>query len=278
MINKKQFPIFIIALLSSTLLTAQAVTLQKLWETDTLLTTCESVLYAPKQQILYVSNIEGVPAAKDGKGSIAKVGLDGKIINARWVTGLNAPKGMGLHKNTLWVNDLDEVVAINIKTGSIKQRVKIEGGKFLNDLTISKNGIIYTSDSDTKKVHRIKNGKVNTYLDNLQRPNGLLALGNVLYVLDSGKLLKVDKDQNSTVIAQGMQASTDGIVQLKPNEFLVSAWAGVIYSVKSDGSTQQLLDTRGEQMNTADIDYNENQKVLYIPAFYKNKILAYEVK
>src|SRR6187402_2462475 len=90
--------------------------LVKKWETDTLLKTPESVLYDAKGKILYVSNIDGAPDGKDGKGSIGKIGLDGKIIAVDWVSGLNAPKGMALVKNTLWVADVDQMVAVDIET------------------------------------------------------------------------------------------------------------------------------------------------------------------
>ena len=53
--------------------------------------------------------LDGAPAEKDGKGSIGKVGLDGKIIQAEWVTGLNAPKGMAITGNSLWVADVDRL-------------------------------------------------------------------------------------------------------------------------------------------------------------------------
>ncbi len=257
---------------------AQPSKLFKTWTTDTLLTTCESVFYDSARQVLYVSNIEGESAGMDGKGSIAQVGLDGKIINARWVTGLNAPKGMGVYKNTLWVTDLNALVAIDIKSGKATQRIQVENARFLNDLTIDKAGVVYASDTRTKKVHQLKDGKVSTYLSNLQSPNGLLAIDNVLYVLDNGRLLRYSADKKATELAKGMESSTDGIVQVQPNEFVISSWAGVVYYVKSDGTVQQLLDTRAEKSNTADIGYNAKSRIVYIPTFFKNKVVAYELK
>ena len=271
-------PIFGMALFCATLLTAQQPTLQKRWQTDSLLTTCESVLFDAKWQLLYVSNIEGGPSAKDGKGSIATVGLDGKIINAAWISGLNAPKGMALYKNTLWVSDLDELVAIDKRNGKITQRVKVPGAKFLNDVTVTPAGVLYVSDSETKKVHRLAKGQLTTYLDNLQGPNGLLAVGNALYVLDSGKLLKVGANKKQITIAQGMDGSTDGIEQVRPNEFIVSCWSGVMYYVNSDGTTRQLLDTRADKSNTADIGYDARRRIVYVPAFFKNMVVAYDLK
>src|SRR5688572_23132451 len=60
------------------------VSLEKKWETDTVLTTCESVLYDKERDVLYVSNINGIPDAKDGNGFISKVSLKGDIIEAQW--------------------------------------------------------------------------------------------------------------------------------------------------------------------------------------------------
>src|SRR6266699_1242278 len=88
--------------------------LVKKWETDSVLKVPESVLYDAKGQLLYVSNIDGKdPGAKDGIGSVGKVGLDGKIIKVDWVTGLNSPKGLGMYGNMLYVADVDQVAVID---------------------------------------------------------------------------------------------------------------------------------------------------------------------
>ncbi len=47
-----------------------------------------------------------------------------------WVTGLNAPKGMALVKNTLWVADVDQMVAIDITEGKILKSIPVEGAGF----------------------------------------------------------------------------------------------------------------------------------------------------
>ena len=92
------------------------------WESDSLLKVPESVLFDKANQILYVSNLDGSdPWKADGKGSIAKVGLDGKIIAAEWVSGLNAPKGMGLYNGKLYAADLGNIAVINIASGKIEK-------------------------------------------------------------------------------------------------------------------------------------------------------------
>ena len=47
--------------------------IHKLWESRDDLRNPESVAYAPKQDILFVSNIDGKPDEKDQKGFISKV-------------------------------------------------------------------------------------------------------------------------------------------------------------------------------------------------------------
>ena len=271
------FPGLLIAVLLTSA-SAQTHSLQKIWATDTLLRVPESVLYEAKGGFLYVSNIDGDPAQKDGKGSIGKVGLDGKIITTTWVKGLNAPKGMGIYKDLLYVADLSEVAVIDISKAEVIQRIPVPGAVFLNDITIDKNGTVYVSDTRTFKVHRIQKGVVSTLLENLKGPNGLLAIDNDLLILDRGNLLKLLPEGSLSNICTGMDPSTDGIEMVKKNEYLVSAWNGVLYYVYSNGSKQTLLDSRTQKINTADIGYDAKNRILYVPTFLKNNIVAYSLK
>jgi hypothetical protein len=250
----------------------------KLWTTDSVLAIPESVLFDAQNQLLYASLIDGKPDSADGTGGVAKVGLDGKIRDANWVTGLDAPKGLGKHDNTLYAADLTQVDVIDISSGKLLRRIPVAGSVFLNDITIDANGVVYVSDSQTGKVHRIENGNVTTYLENLKRPNGLLAVGNDLYVLASGSLYKAGADKKLTPITEGMDESTDGIEQVAPGEFLVSCWNGIVYYVKADGSKQTLFDTRPEKISSADIGYNVKNKIIYVPTFFGKSIAAYQLK
>ncbi len=69
----------------------------KLWETPANLKDPESVAYESKQQVLFVSNINGQPDQKDQNGFISKVSpSNGSIIELNWITTLNAPKGIAI--------------------------------------------------------------------------------------------------------------------------------------------------------------------------------------
>ena len=266
---------FIIATLFAT---AQEHQLVKKWETDSLLKVPESVLYDADNKILYVTNIDGQPWEKDNKGSVGKVGLDGKIIIVDWVSGFQAPKGLALYKNNLYVADVDKVGVIDIKKGTLVQTIPVEGAQGLNDITVDKKGVLYVSDSKNKKVHRIENGQVTTWLDSLKGPNGVLIDGNDLFVLDAGSLYKVEKDKTLTKLAEGMEGGTDGVEHVTGKDYIVSCWAGAIWYVNGNGTKQNLLDTRAQKINTADIGYDAKNRTVYVPTFFKNSIVAYELK
>jgi hypothetical protein len=95
----------------------------------------ESALYDAGHQVIFVSNINGKPAAADGNGFISQVSPDGKIIRLQWVDGLNAPKGLTVFHDTLWVADLDAIVQIDIPRARIIRRIDLQA-RFMNDLTV----------------------------------------------------------------------------------------------------------------------------------------------
>ena len=253
--------------------------LEKLWETDSVLKVPESVLFDGDNKVLYATNIDGTdPWGKDGKGSVAKVGLDGKVIAIEWVNGLNAPKGMGLYKGKLYVADLNELVVIDIAGGKIEKRIVVTDAVGLNDISVSKTGIVYVSDSKSKKVFVVKDGVSELFLDTLKGPNGVLMRGDDFYLLDAGGMYKMNKDKTLTKITDGMEGGTDGIENISGNDFIISCWQGVVWYVNADGSKQQLLDSRGDKKNSADIGMDAKNKIVYVPTFWRNTIVAYRVK
>jgi len=257
---------------------AQKATVQKLWATDTILKVPESVLLDDKENCLWVSNIDGAANGKDGKGSISKLSKTGTPINLDWITGLNAPKGMAKYKQELYVADLTELVVIDIKKGVIKNKIKVEGSVFLNDVTVNKNGAVFVSDSRTGKVHRYENNMVTIEVENLQGPNGLLSIDDQLLILDRGSLLSVTPGGTISKIMDGMDPSTDGIEKVAPNQYIVSCWNGIVYFVEAGAQKITLFDTRSEKINSADIGYDAKNKIIYVPTFLKNSVVAYQLQ
>lgn len=255
------------------------------WETDTTLRVPESVLYDEAGKVLFVANIDGKADALDGNGFISKVGLDGKILDLRWTSGLNAPKGMGVYRNRLYVTDVYRLVVINTENGQAEKTYDAVDPKnaFLNDVTVAKDGTVYVSDSRFDKIYRLKDDKWEVWMqgEQLNRPNGLLAVGKDKLMIGStktGALRSVDVSTKTiTTLADGM-AATDGIVTDKKGNFFVSDWNGQLFFVGAGGEKQRLLDSREQKVNTADIEYVRSWKLLIVPTFFKNKLIAYKVE
>jgi len=258
---------------------AQKLTLK--WKSDTLLRVPESVLFDAVRNKLYVANIDGSPWEKDGKGSIGVLSTDGKIEKVEWVTGLDAPKGMGLYKNNLYVADVSRVVVIDLTSGKITDKIEIEGTKNLNDVTVSKSGQVYISDSGTGKVYTINKGKGELYFESpeLKGTNGVLAIADGLYLVDfsNGQNWKLGKDKKLTKVCITAEQA-DGVVSVGNGDYLVSSWGGKIFYVNAKGESTKILDTTAERVSSADIEYDPKSKTLYVPTFFKNSVMAYTFK
>jgi sugar lactone lactonase YvrE len=241
----------------------------------------ESVLFDAGSNLLYVSNIDGrEPWGKDGKGSIGRMRPDGSVLQVEWVQGLNAPKGMALHKQQLVVADIQELVWIDVRKASIVRKLAIENAIALNDVTMDERGTVYVTDSRGRKVYRVANNQATVLLDSnqLRGPNGIKWIKGRLYVLDAGALLRYNPDGTITRLAEGMEGGTDGLEQVNATTFLVSCWSGVMYLVQTNGAKQLLLDTRPQKMNTADIGWDARKRIVYIPTFWKNTVAAYQLQ
>jgi sugar lactone lactonase YvrE len=274
---KKPSLALLAALSLSASLFAEPAKLVKLWETTPVLKTPESVLVDPSGGVLYVANIDGkTPWQSDGQGSIGKVGLDGKVIAAEWVTGLDNPKGLGLHNGRLYVADMDHVVVIDVAKAAIAEKIAIAGAEWLNDITIDSSGVVYVSDSKTGKVHAITDGKPAVVLENLKDVNGLLAHQNLLYVLADGSFFERSRDGRFSKIADGIEGFADGIVRLEDGSFVISGWQGVVYHVLPNGEKHTLLDSR-PAAQAADIGGDPKTRTLYIPTFFANTVTAYRI-
>ena len=255
--------------------------LTQVWESDASLKVPEGVRFDAKRKVLYVSNIDGEPWAVDGKGSIGKVGLDGKIIAAEWVTGLDAPKGIAQSDDGKWLYAADAggVVVIDVDAGKIKEKIAIPDGIQLNDIVNDK-GTLYVSDSKGRKVYVVKDGKPSVYLDEtvLKGPNGLLVHKGTLYVLDDNALNRVEKDKSLKVLASDMPGGVDGLENVKGDDFLVSVWSGAIWYLPAGGDKQLLFDGKAVKTSTADIGWDPATKIVYVPTFFKNSIIAFKVE
>src|SRR6185503_6676804 len=102
--------------------------------------TPESVRYDSDLDVYYVSNINGNPSQKDNNGFIARVRADSTSVVTMLAEGgkngvrLNAPKGMALRGDTLFVADIDMLRMFHRRTGEYLGAVSLreQSATFLN--------------------------------------------------------------------------------------------------------------------------------------------------
>lgn len=264
---------------------AQTPTLTQVWETDTTLTTPESVLFDTKNNVLYVSCINGKSVPENQESFIAKISLDGKIQQRIFVNGLNAIKGMGIIGNKLYAAGFFAIVEIDLATGRVVNKYDVPDAKMLNDITIDdKNKTLYVTDMRANSVWKLQDGKLEKILEGspLKNPNGLfyengkLLIGNgegILYAYDT-------KTKDLSKFAEGMgneKSGIDGIESDGKKGYFTSEWRGRIWHVSPQGKPSLLLDTIDKPMNTADFEYVPSKKLLIVPTFLRNKVVAYKV-
>ncbi len=258
--------------------------------------TPESVIHDAEADVYLVSNINGPPGASDGNGFISKVSPEGRVLELKWIEGgkngakLDAPKGMALVGDMLYVADITTVRTFDRKTGKPAGEVKLPGSTFVNDLA-ARAGKVYASDSGIKfsekgaeptktdSVWLIEKGKAKRIVtgESLGKPNGLLATETGVWVVTfgSGELYRIEDSGTKSDTQKLPKGSLDGIVAVG-DSFLVSSWeAGALFKGKPGGTFEGIVDGLKAP---ADIGYDAKRSRVLVPLFNDNAIAVYDVR
>ena len=205
----------------------------------------ESVAYDPKGKVLYVGNFGGeklAPAEKDGQGYISKVGLNGKVIEERWVPAkggeaMNKPKGIWIAGDRLWVTDIDAVWIFDLRSKK-GRRLALPGVGFANDPAVMGKAL-YISDNRNDKLVKVepadflnaKNPTITELVSGMgHNPNGVYpSKTGMLYF---GGFLAADKPKALYALGVSGQIKTlsdalgriDGLYEMKDGSLLYTDW------------------------------------------------------
>jgi hypothetical protein len=253
--------------------------------------TPESVLYDAAADIYLVTNINGAPTTKDDNGFISKVSPDGHVIALKFIDGsadsvtLNAPKGMGIHGDTLFVADIDAIRMFDRSTGHPLGAMEVRGATFLNDVDAWRDGTLWFTDSGLKAdfsasgtdaiyrrgtsgpTHQVAHGA------DLGRPNGILAdsSGATVVTFGSGEAYHVDFQGHRTALAKPPHGQLDGVVRLADGTLLISSWEDSSVVGMKPGEAMYMMVQQGIE-SPADIGFDTKRHRLLVPSFNGNRV------
>jgi hypothetical protein len=262
--------------------------------------TPESVLWDAEQQVWFVSNINGSPGARDGNGFISRLDRDGGIDSLHFTEGgrdgvvLNAPKGMVIAGDTLWVADIDALRAFNRKTGAALATIEFGSrAHFLNDVALGPDGTVYITDTGIKfddkgtvshpgpdRIFRVKGREISVEAEGawLQGPNGITwdaAAGRFIVVPYLGKTLLGWRPGQATADSIGTGPGQQDGVEVVGGETIISSWADSTLFGLGVGGTRKIATGIN---SPADIGVDPTRELVAIPAFLENRVEIWKLR
>ena len=269
---------------------ALAQTPEPVWETGGFAAP-ESVVFDAGRRQYYVSNMGTYgQGAAPGDGFISRVDEGGEILELKWVTGLDSPKGLALANGRLYVGDDKDLVEIDPATGTVVARhAPADGPGSFNDCTADAAGNVYVFSNRLGTLFRLGGGKFEPWfkVDRARTGglNGLKAEADRL-LLGGWSLRGADGQEQAGHLSFVTFAEPrlgrlgdqpigriDGIEPDGRGGYLVTDWlAGDVLSVTADGRPTVILQLgRG----TADHAYLIDRQLLVIPHVIDHKVRAY---
>jgi len=262
--------------------------------------TPESVQHDRVMDVYLVSNINGSPVERAGNGFISRLSPDGDVLDLKWIDGeaegieLNAPKGMAIRGQVLYVADIDYVRGFDHETGEPVEEIRIEGATFLNGLAVDESrGILYVSDTGmgmengelvptgTDAVYEIAvDGEVSVLAqgEELGGPNGLAysERGLIVGAFRTGQLYALQPGGEMFEMMPASERQIDGVLSLPDRGFLFSDWdQGNLIRILPDGTMESPLE--GIQA-PADLGFDETRSRVLIPLFMDDAVLLMDIE
>ena len=260
--------------------------------------TPESVVHDTAADVYLVSSINGNPSAKDGNGFISRVRPDGTVDSLRFIAGgrggvtLNAPKGMALKGDTLWVADIDVMRAFDRRTGEPFRAVEFGSrATFLNDVAIGPDGMVYVSESGvrftasgemettgTAGVFRLGSGRsieLVTRDTALAAPNGITAhAGRMLMAGFAGPRVFAWTSGQEQLALTGMSiGGIDGLEVLDDGRVLASSWEDSSIVVVGDSATRLISGLPAP----ADFTIDHGRRRIVVPLFNDGRVEVWQL-
>jgi len=258
----------------------------------------ESVLFDSAADTYLVSNINGNAFARDDDGFITRLTPHGRVASLKWIAGgargatLNAPKGMAIKGDTLFVADIDAVRLFDRRSGAPLATVAIPGATFLNDVAIAPDGSVYITDTGLQPPRSSPRSGADALWKlgprhrpvaiargvDLGGPNGIVADsgGVTMVTMGSGQVFHFDVTGKRAELPRPPKGGLDGVVQLADHSLLITSWeANAVYRLTPGGQYSVAV---GGATSPADIGWDPTRHRLLIPELTVNQVQIRELR
>jgi sugar lactone lactonase YvrE len=263
----------------------------------------ESVRYDPQQDVYFISNMAGPGSLKDGNGYIARVPAGRLGEGAVFIQGgrngvvLDAPKGMAIHGDTLWVADIDVLRGFHRATGAPLATIDLRSRNavLLNDVAVAPDGSLRVTDTGIAmtskgviyrggdRIFAIGPGRAVSVMIGgaaLGRPNGITwdpdgkrwivvsfdPFRSEMYAIRPGEATK-------TVLARGL-GKFDGVERLGDGRLLVTSWSDSSLHVFSGTGDQRVI---RDLWQPADLGVDTRRQRVAIPLVLQGRVEIWEL-
>ena len=240
----------------------------------------ENLVLDSTANVLLVANMNGDPMQKDSNGFISRVDLNGHVVDLKWIDGsrpqtrLDAPKGLAIHGDTLFVDDIDQVRLFDRNTGAALGTIAVTGSKMLNDLTFDAAGTLYTTDTQGSTIYkRAGNGMMAVAQgSDLQQPDGIEPNGSDILVapLGGNEVYRVTPGGLRGVWVTLATGKLDGLQSLGDGSFLVTSWQGKkVYHIGPNGAVSDVAD---DIESPAGVAFDRKTRTVYVTSLNTNRL------
>jgi hypothetical protein len=243
-----------------------------------------SVLHDAAGDLYLVSNINGEPLDHDGNGFISRLRPNGHLLTLKWIDGakegveLNAPKGMAVSGDTLFVADIECVRLFDRRSGDPLGSVCPDGASNLHDLAVEWRGPLYVTDRSGSLFSIQGDGSWSEELrgDELGEPTGIATSVRGVFVagFQNRSVSQLWPDELKPFV-RGANWKLDGIAITEDGSFAFSNWAdsSVLFVQASRGGSRGNIFRLVDKTPTpGDIGYDEERNRILIPVLAQNRV------
>jgi hypothetical protein len=261
-----------------------------------------AIIHDAARDVYWVSNLNS-DGGSDGQGFISRLQPDGVLMTLNFIDArqanvtLDAPRGLAVAGDTLYVADLGALRKFKADTGEPQGSIAIPGATYLSDVAAAADGSLYVIDvgsdpnvaslpnAGSDAIYQVSaQGEVSTVArrPDLGGPFAVIANETGLWITCTGTndllLLIPDASGNPTPDAGRLRlpgSTPRGLTSMPDGTFLISAWSeGVVYRGFREGPFEPVI--TGLE-SPADLGYDARRKRLLIPLLTGHALAIFEL-